>query len=134
MRWPPRSPTRTDKDAGGRGDAAEACALAYLRRRGLRLVQANYRCRGGEIDLIMRDGDFLALIEVRYRADQAFGGAAASVTPGKRRRIVQAARHFLAYHPDAGDAPALRFDVLALDGPLHRPRIEWIRDAFRVDD
>jgi len=115
------------------GDAAEALALAHLRRGGLALVERNYRVaggpgrRGGEIDLVMRDGDgTLVFVEVRQRRDAAYGGAAASVTAAKRRSLVLAARHYLLRHAGAAPPPC-RFDVVALDGD---GRIEWLRAAF----
>jgi putative endonuclease len=79
-----------------RGAAAEDRALAYLLRQGLALVVRNYRCKGGEIDLVMRAADgTLAFVEVRQRSGRAFGGAAASVTPAKQRRVLRAAEHYL---------------------------------------
>jgi len=114
-----------------RGARAEARALAYLQGRGLALVVRNYRCKGGEIDLVMREADgTLVFIEVRERASRAFGGAAASVTPAKQRRILLAAAHFLAAR-QAGGAPAeaCRLDVVALEPG----RLEWIRGAFDAD-
>jgi putative endonuclease len=105
----------------------EAQALRHLQRAGLRLIQANYRTPGrggGEIDLVMRDADgTLVFVEVRTRGVASHGGAAASVGTAKRRRIVLAARHYLMR---LAQAPACRFDVVAIDGP----ELEWIRGAF----
>ena len=81
-----------------RGAHIEALAAAFLRERGLLPVAANANARGGELDLVMRDGETLVFVEVRYRRDARFGGGAASVDAGKRRRIVLAAEHFLAAH------------------------------------
>lgn len=110
------------------GDAAEDRVLAHLRAAGLRLVQRNYRTPGrggGEIDLVLREGDgTLVFVEVRRRAHAGFGGAAASVGARKRRRIVLAARHFLMRL--RGPMPPCRFDVAALDGD----GIEWLKGAF----
>jgi len=107
------------------GEDAERLAAAYLEERGLRVIERNYRCRFGEIDLIAQDGRILVFIEVRQRHSAAFGGAAASITPAKRRKILRAARHYLAGRTPA---PACRFDALLLQGAT--PGIEWIRDAF----
>lgn len=113
--------------AQARGARAEERALAYLERQGLALVVRNYRCKGGEIDLIMREADgTLVFVEVRQRASRAFGGAAASVTPAKQRRILLAAEHYLAAQAEPGAAPRCRLDVVALEPG----RLEWIRDAF----
>jgi putative endonuclease len=121
---------RARKEAGA---AAENAAFQFLLRQGLKPVARNHRCRGGELDLVMLDGSTLALIEVRYRASQEFGGAAASVTWLKQRRIVLAARHLLKERHDLRNFPA-RFDVVAITGADWRePRIQWIKAAFYAD-
>ncbi|WP_439589370.1 YraN family protein [Hydrogenophaga sp.] len=110
-----------------RGDAAEDAALAHLKRHGLALVQRNFRTPGrggGEVDLIMREPDgTLVFVEVRQRASASRGGAGASITGIKQRRVVFAARHFLLR---LGSEPPCRFDVVLLEGE----RIEWLRAAF----
>ena len=110
-----------------RGLAAEDTAWAHLERRGLRLIERNYRCKGGEIDLIAMDDETLVFVEVRLRASERFGGAAASIDWGKRRRLVHAAEHYLTYRVKA--APPCRFDAV-LVSPTG---IEWIRDAFPAE-
>ena len=87
----------------------------------------NWHCRLGELDLVALDGGVLVIVEVRRRSRGDYGGAAASITFAKRRRMVRAARHLLMRRPDLARLPA-RFDVVALDGP--EGRIEWIRGAF----
>ena len=109
-----------------RGEDGEAIAAQFLERRGLRLIERNYRCRYGEIDLVVRDGATLVFVEVRQRTGSGFGGAAESITAAKRRRLLAAARHYLARHDTA---PPCRFDALLLGGGPD-PRIDWIRDAF----
>lgn len=112
-----------------RGDAAEDAALGHLQRQGLKLVQRNFKTPGrggGEIDLIMREpGGTLVFVEVRQRTSQRQGGAAASITPVKQRRIVLAARHFLLR---LGSQPPCRFDVVLIDGS--GGQIDWLRAAF----
>jgi putative endonuclease len=112
-----------------RGDAAEDRTLAFLQRAGLTLVARNFKTPGrggGEIDLIMRDRDAtLVFVEVRLRASDQYGGAAASVGWSKRRRLVWAARHFLAR---LERLPACRFDVLTWDGDAREP--VWLQAAF----
>ena len=120
-------------DRRARGDAVETAALAFLQRHGLRLLARNAQARGGELDLVMLDGDAVVFVEVRYRATSAFGGGAASVDAGKRRRLVRAAQAFLLRHPHHADAPC-RFDVIDAGGDPEAPRIDWLRDAFRADD
>jgi putative endonuclease len=112
-------------DHQGRGRAAEEQAAAFLAAQGLQELQRNYRVRGGEIDLIMRDGEHLVFVEVRYRTRADFGGAAASVTATKQARLALAAQHYLLVQRT--DAPC-RFDVVALQAG--QPP-QWIRDAFQ---
>jgi putative endonuclease len=107
------------------GRRAELEALAFLQARGLRLIESNYRCRAGEIDLIMADGETLVFVEVRMRVNRRFGGAAASVTPAKQRRLCAAARHYLLNRGEP-DGP-MRFDVVALEGGSTP---HWIPNAF----
>ena len=115
------------RSSGACGSDKERLAAAYLDRQGLSLVARNYRCRGGEIDLVLRDGRNLVFVEVRYRRSSRFGSPAETVTASKQRRLITAASHFLQRHPTE---LACRFDVLAITG---NDRIQWIRDAFRVD-
>ncbi len=121
--------SRAQSGSNAIGAEFETRALEYLQRQRLRLVARNVRCRGGELDLVMRDIDGgLVFVEVRARSRRRHGGAAASVGWHKRRRLLCAAQHFLATR--AGAPPACRFDVIAFEGG----RLEWIRDAFRADD
>jgi putative endonuclease len=108
-----------------RGVPAEGLAAAFLEREGLRIVERNYRCRFGEIDLVARSGPVLVFVEVRARSSEAFGGAAGSITGTKRRRLVAAARHYLARHRVDR---ACRFDVVLVRG--REGAIEWLADAF----
>lgn len=110
------------------GAAAEDAALRLLERRGLRLVARNARFRGGELDLVMRDGATLVVVEVRARSASRFAGAAESVDARKRARLVLAAQLFVAAHPEHAERP-LRFDVVAYDGDA----VQWIENAFMVD-
>ncbi len=114
--------------AGRRG---EDLACRHLESRGLRLLERNYRCRAGEIDLVMLEGGTLVLVEVRSRDGAEHGGAAATVGPRKQRRIVLAARHLLLIRPALRRLPA-RFAVVAIDTAGPEPRLDWIRDAFRT--
>ncbi|HCA26365.1 MAG TPA: YraN family protein [Betaproteobacteria bacterium] len=108
------------------GAAAEKQAAQFLRRQGLALIEANYRCRFGEIDLIMRDGAALVFIEVRLRRRGMFGGAAESITWRKQQCLLKTAQHYLR---DRGNLPLCRFDAVLLEGEA-RQRIEWIKNAF----
>lgn len=115
------------------GARIEALAAVFLRERGLTPIAANANARGGELDLVMRDGDTVVFIEVRYRRDARFGGGAASVDARKRRRIVRAAEQFLAAHREFARLPC-RFDVIDASGDPAAPAFDWLRDAFRADD
>jgi putative endonuclease len=111
------------------GQAAEDAALAYLQAQGLSLAERNYRCRAGEIDLVMRDGGTLVFVEVRYRAGDRFGGALASVGPRKQARLVAAAAHYLVAR--RVDRP-VRFDVAAVAPAQGKLAIQWIKNAFQA--
>jgi len=111
--------------AQDKGQQGEDAALVLLTRHGLALVERNFRCTGGELDLIMRDGACLVFVEVRRRRGSAFGGAAASITPAKQRRMVHAAQTFLLRYPRP---PPCRFDVIAIDGAA----IDWLKNVMEV--
>jgi putative endonuclease len=113
-----------------KGAREEDLALRYLEARGLRLVGRNLRARGGELDLVMRHGEELVIVEVRKRAHPGFASAAESVDARKQARIVSAARALLAQRPELARLPA-RFDVVALDA---QDRVEWIQAAFEAQD
>ncbi len=106
------------------GAEAEQVAAQFLQRHGLTLTHANYRCRFGEIDLILRDGATLVFAEVRQRSRGDFGGAAASIDARKQQRLILTAQHYLANLPSA---PSCRFDAVLLDGAGN---IDWIKNAF----
>jgi len=127
MEFPRKKDTAAGATTKQSGDAAEDRALAHLLGSGLKLLARNYRTPGrggGEIDLVMREpGGTLVFIEVRQRASRAFGGAAASVSHVKRRRIVFAARHYLMR---LAQQPPCRFDVVSVEAGA----VEWLRGAF----
>jgi putative endonuclease len=106
------------------GALAEEQALRFLIERGLKLKERNYSCRLGEIDLILTHGKVLVFVEVRMRRSRAFGGAAESITPRKRARLVAAARHYLA---GKQPLPACRFDAVLIEADAAP---QWIQDAF----
>lgn len=120
--------TKTNDTTTTRGREAEGLAAQYLECYGARVIARNFRIRGGEIDLICRDGKVLVFVEVRLRTRSDFGGAAASITASKQRRIILAAQHYLLGKPECD----CRFDCILLDG-LDASRIEWIKNAFSAD-
>ena len=108
------------------GFAAEKYASDYLQKQGLKLVESNYSCRVGEIDLIMRDGEFLVFIEVRARTVATYGNALESVNYFKQKKLIKAASYYLLTKKQT-NSPC-RFDVFALDGV--KPTISWVKNAF----
>ncbi len=117
-----------------RGVESERWALQHLRTKGLVLIEQNYRCKLGEIDLIMRDRSIiqqkiLVFVEVRYRRSAKFGGALASITPAKQRRIMRSAQLFCKTHTQYNLWPS-RFDVVAISGLPDKLQIAWLRSAF----
>lgn len=130
------------------GAQAEIAAARYLRQRGLQLIMQNYRCRFGEIDLILQEGETLVFAEVRFRSSKDFGGAAASIDARKQSKLICTAQHYLS---KLAHIPPCRFDAVLLKSPAVRvgirsfpaqakekdlPRdfadadIEWIKNAF----
>jgi len=111
-----------------RGARAEDLCAERMRRAGLRIVARNWRCRHGEIDLVADEAGVTVFAEVRLRTRGCFGGAAESITPAKRKRLIAAARQFLAGRQER----VCRFDVMLLDatGPSRIEDVVWIRNAF----
>jgi putative endonuclease len=108
------------------GQLAEDLACLYLRERGYQIVERNWRSAFGELDIVARDGDTLAIVEVKARSGSAFGGAEEALEPYKRRRIVTASRAYLAC--SQAELP-VRFDVVA----VHGNRLVLYQDAFRPE-
>ncbi len=107
-----------------KGESQEQRACEYLQAQGLSLITQNFSCRMGEIDLIMQQGESLVFVEVRFRRNKDFGGAAASVTRSKQRKIIRTA---LFYHQKYAPKTCMRFDVVAIEGDNE---INWIPSAF----
>ena len=110
------------------GKAAEELACVYLQNRGLVLINRNYRCRIGEIDLVMLHDTSIVFIEVRYRRSRRFGSAAESVDRRKQARIISAARYYLHLHR-AMSRRSIRFDVVLVEPGWP---VDWIMDAFQT--
>jgi len=113
------------------GLRAENAAAAHLEAQGARVLLRNYRCRSGELDIVARVGqDELVIVEVRTRSSDAYGGAAASVDAGKRRRLIRAANRMLQERRDLAKL-RVRFDVMVVSEPSSdSPQIIWIKHAF----
>jgi putative endonuclease len=108
------------------GALAEQLAAQYLQQHGLKLLQTNYSCRFGEIDLILQDGDTLVFAEVRMRSSSSFGGAAASIDARKQAKLVCTAQHYLS---TLSRIPPCRFDAILMQS-TDINNIEWIKNAF----
>jgi putative endonuclease len=110
------------------GAKAEGRARAALEALGWRTLDVNVVVRGGELDLVMAEGETIVFVEVRQRSSAAFGGAAASLGPTKQARVRRAAAVWLARH--GRDDASIRFDAVLLDGPAEAARLTHLRDAF----
>ncbi len=123
--------TRQNNARAATGKQAEASACEYLQAQGLTLVERNYRCNRGEIDLIMRDKHTTVFVEVRYRRNDHFGNGAESVDWRKQAKLLATAEHYLQQHPKAAQN-ACRFDVMAMTTDNGQQTIDWIVDAFQA--
>jgi putative endonuclease len=110
-----------------KGETAEQLALKHLQLQGLKLVCSNYRCKTGELDLVMKEGDGLVIVEVRFRKSEKFGGALASITKQKQHRIISATQHYVLINKCSH--LAIRFDVVAISADN---QINWIKNAFQT--
>ncbi|NJN47405.1 MAG: YraN family protein [Candidatus Competibacteraceae bacterium] len=115
---------------GQRGNVAEALACRYLEARGLVLVTRNFRCRLGELDLVMRDGPQVVFVEVRSRSNRDYGGPIETITPTKQKRLLRAAAYYL--QKTACTAPC-RFDVVGITSDNGVDSVEWINNALQAD-
>jgi len=120
---------RTDTQVVGAD--AENVAYRYLKQHGLTPVRRNFRCRLGELDLIMQDGRCLVVVEVRFRGSKSFVTAGLTIDNRKQQKIIRTAAMFLAWNERFANNP-IRFDVVGINADAHgATTIEWIRDAFR---
>jgi putative endonuclease len=108
-----------------RGQAAEKLAAFFLQQKGMTLIEKNFGCKYGEIDLIMRDATSLVFIEVRLRSNDDFGGAAMSIDPAKQQKLTRTAEYYLQLHGNC----ACRFDVILMRS-TDINTVEWIQNAF----
>ena len=116
------------------GQYTESLACEYLEAKGLKLIEKNYNCRLGEIDLIMQDNDSLVFVEVRYRRSNNFGSGAESITNRKQSKLIKTASLYLQQNAKLNKYPA-RFDVVSISGFIETKNINnidfnWIKNAF----
>ena len=115
------------------GESLEGRAACFLADKGLILIERNYRCRLGEIDLIMQDGDYLVFVEVRYRTDDQFVNPIASINFRKQQKVLRTAQVYLQHHQLTDKVPC-RIDVIGItrtndSNALH---YKWIRNAIQA--
>jgi putative endonuclease len=124
--------TNTSNEIGQR---AEDAALDFLLAKGMRLVERNYRCKAGEIDLVMQHDGILVFVEVRYRKQNQFGGSAESVDYRKQKKIINTAQYYLQQHRHHSQSPC-RIDVIAISSTgktsSSQPAIDWIPNAIQA--
>jgi len=124
-----------------RGHEAESRALNYLQKKGLHLIQRNYFCKLGEIDLIMQHKNSVVFVEVRMRKNNDYGSAIESVTRRKQIKIIKTASYYLQRHPKQARL-ACRFDVVSVSAaeninrfnPFAPKPFNWIQDAFQTTE
>ncbi len=116
----------------GQGQWAEELAHNHLCGQGLQSIERNYRCKTGEIDLILLEQDIVVFVEVRYRRSQRYGGSLESIDIRKQQRILNTATYYLQTHQWAQQHPC-RFDVVLISGAVEKPLVRWIADAFRIN-
>jgi putative endonuclease len=112
-----------------RGQTAETLARDYLQQHGLQLVTRNYHCKMGELDLIMRDAEYLVFVEVRSRRASQHGTPLDTITVNKQRRLVRAAEHYLQHHRID---QACRFDVVGITYHADQVQINWVPNAIQA--
>lgn len=112
-----------------KGDYYESVALAHLEKAGLQLVEQNFRCKTGEIDIICRDGEELVFVEVRYRSNPDYASALESVSHAKQRKLIRAAQIYLQKINGVHTQPC-RFDVVAIEPGPQADGVQWLRNAF----
>ncbi len=119
------------KDHNKKGQCAEDIALEYLQQQGLTPLERNFSCKLGEIDLIMRDHEFLIFIEVRYRKNTQFGHPLETINISKQHKIIKTSHYFLATHPKLSYLPC-RIDAIAIHSEHNNDSIEWIKNAIQA--
>ena len=119
------------KGVEARGAVGEDLACRHLRQRGLKILERNYRCRVGELDVVARDGDTVVFVEVKERGRASHGGAVEAVTLPKRRRVIKAAQRWAASH--GASESLVRFDVVAIDWQDGKPVVRHEQGAFDAD-
>lgn len=118
------------------GAYTEDLACQFLKEKGLKLIERNFSCRLGEIDIIMQDNNYLVFVEVRYRKNNNFGSGAESVTYSKQQKLIKAASWYLQKNSKSNNLPA-RFDVVAITGPIEGDDLKtidfnWVSNAFEA--
>ena len=116
------------------GEYTESLACRFLEGKGFKLIEKNFNCKVGEIDIIMKDNDSLVFVEVRYRRNNNYGSGAESITASKQSKLIKTASLYLQQHAKLNKYPA-RFDVVSMTGNIEKDDInkinfDWIKNAF----
>ena len=121
------------KDHNQKGQQAEQLALSFLQQNGLEIVQTNFSCKLGEIDLIMLDQDTLVFVEVKYRKQKRYGHPLETINPSKQRKIIKTIQYFLMKYPKFAQYPC-RIDAIAIHSQVQSQQetLEWIKNAFHA--
>lgn len=136
-------PSECEASARTLGDRGEAAAAKFIKAEGFRIIEKNFRCKSGEIDIIARDGDTVVFVEVKTRSSDGYGSPVEAVGPVKIRRIIRASETYLATHsqgrrshqpyPAPHPPKAVRYDVVSVELKDGRLECELIKDAFGSD-
>ncbi|ALO35953.1 hypothetical protein CMT41_15395 [Colwellia sp. MT41] len=129
MLWNKRA-TRQNDTGTDKGKISEQFAQQFLVKQGLSLIDKNYHCRQGEVDLIMLDGDTYVFIEVKYRKSKAFGGALAAISSSKQQKVKHCVTFYLHQAGLNEYNTPCRIDVVALEGDINNPQVTWLKNAF----
>ncbi|WP_198266293.1 YraN family protein [sulfur-oxidizing endosymbiont of Gigantopelta aegis] len=123
---------RSISDHNTKGQQAELIAQKYLQTQGLSIIQSNFSCRLGEIDLIMQDNEFLVFIEVRYRKKTHYGHPLETINFAKQQKIIKTIQYFLLNKPQYNNVP-YRVDALAIHSqtPTGQEHIDWVKNAIQ---
>ncbi len=129
QQWLNRCLALINKSQSTIGHKAEAYAAQFLKREGLKVLEKNFSCQFGEIDLIVQEAETLVFVEVKFRTDSDWADAIETVTKTKQQKIIKAAKHYKQKHK-ISDYIACRFDVIAINNEFNAENTEWLKHAF----
>lgn len=113
-----------------KGDITESYAANHLIKQGLKFIEANFRSKCGEIDLVMKEDDTWVFVEVKYRKKATYGGAISTISASKQQKLTRCAAFYLQQAQLNEYNTPCRFDVIALQGDIKEPQLTWLKNAF----